>query len=89
MSLLVFLIVGGIVGYLAAAIGGRNEGLFGSIVIGVVGSMIGGLLSTFFSGSHQAYLLFSWPGLIWALIGSVLLVILLNAFQHRSHHSHV
>lgn len=84
MSLLVSLIMGGIIGWIAAHIAGRHEGVFASIVIGIVGSIIGGLLSMLVSGSNQAALAFSWPGFIWSLIGAVILVSILNMFQHRS-----
>ena len=89
MSLLIALIVGGIIGWVAARIGGRDEGIVASIAIGIVGSIIGGLLSTALSGGDQAYLTFSWSGFIWSLIGALILVFLLNAVQHRPHHPNV
>jgi uncharacterized membrane protein YeaQ/YmgE (transglycosylase-associated protein family) len=88
MSIIVTLIVGGIVGWLAAEILGRHEGIFGSIVIGIVGSFIGSFISTLFTGSDRSYLTFGWSGFIWSLIGSLVLVALLNAFTKR-HHSAV
>ena len=86
MSLLVMLIVGAIVGWLAAAIMGRDEGIIASIVIGIVGSIIGGFVSNIFTGSDQAALAFSWSGVLWPLIGSVILVAILNAVR-KPHHT--
>lgn len=83
MSILVALIIGGIVGWLAAAVTGRNEGIIGSIAIGVVGSIIGGILAALFN-SGAGFLSFSWPSIIWSFIGAVILSVLLNIFQHRS-----
>ncbi len=80
MGIIIFLVMGAIVGWLAAAIMGRHEGLVGSIVIGIVGSLIGSIVSGIFVGSDQAYLAFSWTGFFWSLLGAVILVALLNAF---------
>ena len=85
MSLIVALILGGLVGWIAAAIMGRDEGVFMSILIGVVGSVIGGWVSTLFTGGDRAYLTFSWSGLFWSFVGSVILVAILNAVQGRHH----
>lgn len=86
MSIIITLIIGGIVGYIAARLLGRDEGVLASIVIGVVGSFIGGFISTLFSGSDQSYLAFSWVGVFWSLIGSLVLVAIMNAMSSRSHH---
>lgn len=88
MTLIMYLIIGGIVGWLAAKVAGREEGIVASIVIGVIGSAIGSVISHLFTGSDQAYLAFSWAGLIWSFIGALILVSILNAIQHstRPHH---
>jgi uncharacterized membrane protein YeaQ/YmgE (transglycosylase-associated protein family) len=87
MSLLVTLIVGAIIGWLGAAIAGRNEGILGSIAIGIVGSLIGGALANMFGATTQSYLSFSWAGFVWSLIGAILLSAILNMMQHRGHHN--
>lgn len=89
MSLLVSLILGGIIGYIAGRVGGRDEGVIVSVIIGVIGSIIGGLLSTMLSGSDQSFLAFSWVGLAWSFVGSLILVFILNAVQRRSRHSSI
>ncbi len=83
MNLLLTLLIGGFVGWLAAKVAGRDEGLVASMVIGVVGSIIGGFLAAIFNSSAFTGTLFYWPGLAWAFIGSVLLVALLNVVQRR------
>jgi uncharacterized membrane protein YeaQ/YmgE (transglycosylase-associated protein family) len=88
MNLLAILIIGALVGWLAAQVAGRKEGLLGSIVIGVVGSFIGSFVSAFLTGSDQSYLAFSWVGLFWSFIGALILVVCLNALQRRSSLSH-
>ena len=87
MSLLITLIVGGIIGWIAAQIAGRDEGLIGSVVIGVIGAFIGSILAQLFGSGQTSYLTFSWVGVIWSLIGAVVLVAVLNAVQFRSHRS--
>jgi len=79
------IILGGIVGYIAARMMGREEGILASIVIGIIGSFIGGLISRLFTGGDQSFLSFSWMGLFWAFVGSVVLVAIMNAMSHRHH----
>ncbi len=88
MNLLAILIIGGLVGWIAAQAGGRNTGVIASIIIGVVGSLIGSVLSVVLTGSDRAYLDFSWQGIIWSFIGAFVLVLIVNAVQGRSH-SHI
>ena len=83
MGIIVFLVVGGIVGWLASQLMRRNEGLVASIVIGIVGSFIGGFVSRIATGSNQSYLGFSWTGFLWSLVGAIILVALLNIFTGR------
>ncbi|MDB5171102.1 MAG: Transglycosylase-associated protein [Candidatus Saccharibacteria bacterium] len=89
MSIIITLIVGGLVGYIAARLLGRREGVLGSVLIGIVGSFIGSFISTLFSGSDQAYLDFSWVGIFWSLIGALVLVGIMNAMSHPSPRHHV
>lgn len=86
MSLLVWLVLGGIIGWLAAKLMGREEGVLASIVIGIIGSFIGGFVSRLFTGGDQSALALSWGALIWAFIGSVILVAIMNAISGRRHH---
>ena len=83
ISILTILIVGAIVGWLAAVITGRNDGLLASILIGIFGAIIGGWVSRLFTGSDQAFLAFDWTGFFWSLAGAVILSMTLNSF-HRT-----
>ena len=88
MGIIVMLILGGLVGWIAAGLLGRSEGVLMSVVIGIVGSFLGGLLSQVFTGGNQAVLAFTWVGLFWSFIGAILLVAILNIFQgNRTHHN--
>jgi uncharacterized membrane protein YeaQ/YmgE (transglycosylase-associated protein family) len=85
MSLIVAIILGGLVGWIAARLLGRDEGAIASVIIGVIGSFIGSVISSAVTGSDRAYLDFSWSGLLWSLIGAVVLVGLMNTLSHRHH----
>ncbi|MEO6513326.1 MAG: GlsB/YeaQ/YmgE family stress response membrane protein [Candidatus Saccharimonadales bacterium] len=85
MSIIVAIILGGLVGYIAARMMGREEGILASIVIGIIGSFLGSFISRLFTGSDQAFLSFSWMGLFWSFVGSVVLVAIMNAMSHRHH----
>lgn len=88
MGIIAMLILGGLVGWAAAAMLGRREGILMSIIIGIVGSFLGGLVSQIFTGGDQAVLAFTWAGLFWSFIGAVILVAILNAIQGpRSHNA--
>ncbi|HVS58123.1 MAG TPA: GlsB/YeaQ/YmgE family stress response membrane protein [Candidatus Saccharimonadales bacterium] len=87
MGIIAFLILGAIVGWLAAAVMGRREGVLGSMIIGIVGAFLGSILSYWTTGADRAYLAFSWSGLFWSFIGAIVLVAILNALQ-RPRHTH-
>lgn len=89
MNILTIIIVGGVVGWLAAQLMGRDPGIFGSILIGVVGSFIGSFVSYLIVGSDQSYLAFSWVGAFWSFIGAIILVAIINALSsHPQQHHH-
>jgi uncharacterized membrane protein YeaQ/YmgE (transglycosylase-associated protein family) len=88
MSIILIIVIGAIVGWIAAQILGRHEGFMMSAIIGIVGSFIGSLISELTTGSNRAYLSFSVSGLIWSIIGSVILVAIINGVSHtHSHHT--
>ncbi len=87
MSILVAIILGGLVGYIASRIMGRSEGVIMSIIIGIVGSFIGSFVSSLFTGSDKSFLAFSAMGLFWSLVGSVILVAILNAVTRSRRHT--
>lgn len=88
MSIIVAIILGGLVGWAASRLLGRDEGVLMSIIIGIVGSFIGSFVSRLFTGGDQSFLAFSWMGLFWSFIGALILVAILNAFSgRRTHHT--
>lgn len=74
MEILLYLIVGGIIGWLASLIAGNNlpYGIIGNIICGIVGAWIGGMLLGAWGPSFGG--IFILP----ALIGSILFILLLR-----------
>lgn len=73
-----FLLIGGIVGWLAGVIvKGRGFGILGDVVVGVVGAVFGGWLSSV----TGLYVYGSFAGFITALVGAVILVSLTRLFH--------
>ena len=87
--MIVALILGGIIGWLGALLMGRSEGVLGSIGIGIVGAVIGSFLSNALTGGTGGYLVFTWPGVLWSLVGAIIFSAILNAVQSRTYHNRV
>jgi len=76
MHLIGFLIMGAIVGWLAGKImSGHGYGIIWDIVLGVVGSFLGGLIFSLIFGTQPTGLVISF---IVALIGAVVLVAIVH-----------
>jgi uncharacterized membrane protein YeaQ/YmgE (transglycosylase-associated protein family) len=78
-SLIIFLIVGAVAGWLAGLIvRGFGFGLLGNMVIGVIGAFIGGWLFRHFGWFPAGGLL---GELIGAVVGAVILLLLLRLIR--------
>ncbi|MBB5877767.1 GlsB/YeaQ/YmgE family stress response membrane protein [Xanthomonas sp. 3498] len=77
MGIIIWLIVGGIVGWLASIIMRRDaqQGIILNIVVGIVGAMIAGWL--FGGGINQAITLWTF---LYSLIGAIILLAIVNLF---------
>lgn len=85
MGWIIALIVGGIAGWLASIVMGRNAsmGIFLNIVVGCVGSVIGNWLSSPLLGVRGSVQEFSVTGLVIAFVGAVVLLGLFNLVQRN------
>ncbi len=85
MSLIVFLIVGLLAGLLARAIvpGPDPMGILGTLLLGVVGSFVGGFLASLFQ-SDRDILDFTTTGLIGSIIGAVIVLLIYRRMQARA-----
>lgn len=83
MGLISWIIIGALAGWIASMITGRNKrmGAFANIAVGIVGGMIGGFVVNFLGGSGITG--FNLWSLLVAVVGSVILLSLINAFSGR------
>ena len=78
-SLLIFIIIGAVAGWLAGLIvSGFGFGLLGNIVVGIVGALIAGWLFPMIGFSIGGGVLAS---IIHATIGAVILLVLIKVFK--------
>lgn len=79
MSLIIFLIVGIIAGFIARAVvpGPDPMGFVGTLVLGVVGSFVGGFIFALFTEADV--LDFNATGLIGSIIGAIVALIAYRA----------
>lgn len=83
MSIIIAILLGALVGFLAQKITGREGGFWFSALVGIVGAFLGNLVSWTIGGGTQAFLTFDLSGLLWSLGGAILLCAILNAIQRN------
>jgi uncharacterized membrane protein YeaQ/YmgE (transglycosylase-associated protein family) len=78
--IIVLIIVGFIVGLIARALlpGRDSLGFFGTVVLGIVGSFVGGFLQNLIEYHHLSIHSFHPVGLIGSIIGAFVLLLLLR-----------
>ncbi|QSX76819.1 GlsB/YeaQ/YmgE family stress response membrane protein [Lysobacter arenosi] len=84
MGILVWLIVGGIIGWVASLImkTDAQQGMFLNIVVGIIGAFIGGWLGGMFGlGGDINDGNFSMSGLLMSLVGAIVLLAIVNLFR--------
>ncbi len=77
-SLLSWIVVGGIVGLIARALlpGKQSLGVVMTIILGVVGAFLGGLISSAFwpTWSNDPNVNTMWPGWLMSILGAVIVL---------------
>lgn len=84
MNLILVLIVGGIIGWLASIIMRTNaqQGIILNVVVGIVGALLAGfLLSPLLGAPPITSGSFSLPALLVSLLGAVILLAIVNLFR--------
>lgn len=81
MSILLWIVVGAIIGWLASLIAGTNEttGILGNVLIGIVGAFLGGLIAQAFGFGPINVLTFG--GFVFALLGALILIGIVRAVR--------
>lgn len=79
MGLIIWLIVGGVVGWLASLLmrTDAQQGILLNIVVGIVGAFIGGLIF----GGGTINTVISLPSFLVSLLGAVILLALVNLLR--------
>jgi len=85
-----WIVVGGIAGWLASIIAGRNQqqGCLMNVIVGVIGAALGGVVYNLISGKgftfdFGSFDITSLVGFLVALVGAVVLLVIVNLFQRR------
>ena len=83
MSFILWLIVGGIVGWLASLIMKTDgqQGILLNVVVGIVGAFIGGWLISPLLGAGTINEGFSVMSVVVSLIGAIILLAIVNLFR--------
>lgn len=81
MSIIVWIVIGGLAGWAAGAIMKSEGGLLRNIIVGIVGAIIGGFLMSFFGA--EGFTGFNLWSFAVALIGSIVFIGAVNVLAKR------
>ena len=83
MGWIIAIIVGGVAGWLASMVMGRDAsmGIIWNVIVGCIGSVIGNWFAGAFLGIGGSVQEFSLTGLIIAFVGAVILLAIVNLIQ--------
>src|SRR4051794_251079 len=86
MSLIAWIVLGAIAGYLAGFLVRGDEGLgvIGHIVLGIVGALVGGFLASVLFNTNPIDGPLDISSIVTAIIGAVIVVVVVNAVTGRS-----
>lgn len=81
MSILGWIILGGLAGWIASSLTGSRDGCLMEIVIGIVGAVIGGFAFSLLGGSGVSGL--NLWSLFVSVVGAVILIAIVRAVRKR------
>jgi uncharacterized membrane protein YeaQ/YmgE (transglycosylase-associated protein family) len=85
MNIIIWLVVGGLIGWVASLIMRTPEGILLNVVVGIIGAALGGwLLSPMFGASTINQSNFSASSLLVSLLGAVILLAIVNFVRRRT-----
>jgi uncharacterized membrane protein YeaQ/YmgE (transglycosylase-associated protein family) len=86
MNFIMWLVVGGLVGWAASLVIGTREGLVLDVIVGIIGAFMAGLVITPLVGiSTINQNNFSFPAMLVAVGGALILLVILNLFRRRGY----
>lgn len=79
LGIIAWIVIGGLAGWIAGKIKDSSQGFFGNILVGIVGGLLGGWLLGLlgFDAAGGGF----WFSLLTAILGSVILLSILNAIK--------
>lgn len=86
MNFILWLVVGGLIGWVASMLmrTDAQQGIFLNIVVGIVGALLGGwLIAPLVGGGTINQNDFSLSSLLISLVGAVILLAIVNLFRRR------
>jgi len=83
MNLILWVILGGLAGWIASIITGKNEemGFVLNIVVGIAGAIVGGTVAGLLGVNGIGDL--SVPSLVVAVLGAIVLISIVKIFDHQ------
>ena len=83
MGIIIWLIIGGVIGWLASIVmrTDAQQGIILNIVVGIVGAVIAGLL---FGGGINAGDPLDLTNILWSLLGAIILLAIVNLIRRGS-----
>ena len=86
INFIIWIVMGAIIGWLASMIMRTNaqQGFLLDVVVGIVGSMLGGWLLSPLFGIDSALTTVNIPSLLVALLGAVILLAIVNLIRRGS-----
>ena len=81
MGIILWILFGGLVGWLASMMMRSEQGVLMDIIVGIIGAILGGwIMSLLGLGGVSGFNLYSF---VVAIIGSMILIAIVRAFRHR------
>ena len=86
MSIIAWIVLGAIAGYLAGFLVRGDEGLgvVGHIVLGIIGALVGGFLASVLFNTNPVNGALDVSSILTAVIGAIIVVVVVNAVMGRS-----
>lgn len=83
MGWIIAIIVGGVAGWLASMVMGRDAsmGIFWNIIVGIVGAVVGNFLAGALFNVQGSIQSFNLTGFIIAIVGAIVLLAIVNLVQ--------
>lgn len=86
-SILMWILIGGLAGWLASKIVGKDDelGIPGNVIVGILGAFLGGAISSLLGGPDRDLGNPDLGSFIVAVLGAVLLLWIVSAVRARTH----